>query len=129
MTRLVVAALVAASPALADDPAKRPYIFTQGHTGSTQAIDTARMIEVQLPSNSDPSSPLVTWAFRPGDSGGVTPVAVQVVPSPGRIEGFNAVTVFSFAPSHSEDMKITISTDGAAGELIDGVFTLSLTPR
>jgi len=126
-------ALVAslAMPALAQDIATRPYVFTQGHNGgAAQTIDTKRGLQVQLPSDpqGQDGAPVV-WEFVPDASAAVKLTGVQQVDSPGRIAGLPTVTVFDFIYSGGSAIKIAIKGPPDNGLIPGGKYLVTLTPN
>jgi len=131
MKPIAVAALAAlfAAPLAAQDIETRPYIFTQGHNGEAQTVDVARIIQVQLPSNTGANGdPVVDWQYQPEISKTVELVDTHHVASPGRIEGFDQVSVLDFRLTAADEARIVITTD--SGNLISetGVYVIDLKP-
>ena len=82
---LILAAMSFAWGAIAES--QSPYVFVQGHSGSTQSISENKTIQVQLPIGTK------NWSLD-GDSRNVAVVQRSLFPSPGRIPDSTAVQVF-----------------------------------
>lgn len=85
LSALIVTSMLFAGSATADS--QRPYVFVQGHSGSTQSVPGDRTIQVQLPMGAK------SWSLD-GDSRNVAVVQRSLFPSPGRIPDSSAVQVF-----------------------------------
>jgi len=116
-----------ATPMLAQDIATRPFVLTQGHNGSTQHVLASHPVQVQLPSNPDgQGQDQVVWSFDADQSREVLMTQLLHIPSPGRIAGFDTVTVIGFEVAKGSEAVIVITSD--TGNLIseDGRYVVKL---
>lgn len=107
-TLMILAALCFADRAAADD--SRPFVFVQGHSGSTQAVPEGRTIQVQLPVGAK------TWSLD-GDSRNVSVVQRSLFPSQGRIADSAAVQVFDLEVIENGPAYIVFTSYAAPASL------------
>ena len=125
--RPLFALMLMAASAAAQNIDTRPYIFTQGHIGQTQKIMPGRAIQIQLPSNSGAGQGApVVWVFDSTASTSVDLVATAIQPSPGRIEGFDQVSLFEFSNLDTGPLTISIRTEPENPFAKDGLYWIKL---
>jgi hypothetical protein len=106
---------------------ERPYLFTQSHAGSAQAVAPGHDLAVQLPAHAG-----TDWSFSPETSRNVVEVSVRDYPSPGRIPDADRLHEITFRLIESGAARIVITAKDLPLPLRpmmpDGVFRLELTP-
>jgi hypothetical protein len=121
---LALAALLVALPlpGTAEEGA-RPYIFTQVHADSRQAVPDGALIQVQLPAGP------ARWRVADTTINAVL-VGEYAVASPGRIPGTDSIQVFDFRVGSGAAAEIMIVSDNPPPVLAEivpgGLYLLML---